>query len=184
VGQLKFQLRFALPIWFVSLITAWLPDNRVSIRLRGWLVSVLLPGRPKGFRLGRDVTLLGASRLHIGSNVYLAKGAWINALGGIHLGDEVVVGPYVVIVSTKHGFENDSVFQGGTHFSAVSIERGTWLAAHSTVSAGVKIGPGCLIAANSVVTKDIEANQIFGGVPAKFIAPRLNNPGGARAPVL
>ena len=59
MNQLKYQLRYALPIWFCMLITSWLPDNRIGIKIRGFLVAVFLPNHPKNFSIGRDVTLLG-----------------------------------------------------------------------------------------------------------------------------
>jgi len=79
-NQLIYQFRYALPVWFIQLLLCWLPDNRIAIRTRGLLVSLILPGRPKSFTLGRDVTLLGIDKLNIGKSVYIAKGAWINAL--------------------------------------------------------------------------------------------------------
>jgi len=126
---------------------------------------------------GRDVTILGIHKLKIGANVYLAKGVWINALGEVTLEDEIKVGPYSVITSTKLGFNNGSVFQGGTHFAPVLIKKGTWVAAHATIVAGVTVGQGCIIAANSVVVKRTSPNTILSGVPAVQIAQRKDNPG-------
>lgn len=65
MSQLKYQFRYALPVWFFLLITAILPDNKVSIKIRGFLVSLFLPERPKGLTLGRDITLLGLDKLMI-----------------------------------------------------------------------------------------------------------------------
>ena len=98
-NQLVYQVRYMLPIWFCFFITCWLPDNRISIAVRGWLVSLFLPGRPKRLTLGRDVTLLNVDNLVIGQDVYFAKSVWVNALGGINIEDEVVVSPYAVIAS-------------------------------------------------------------------------------------
>lgn len=175
--QIKYQIRYFLPVWFVLLITSWLPDNRFSIRARGCLVSLFLPNRPKKLTLGRDVTLLGIDNLRIGNNVYLAKGTWINAMGGIDIEDEVVVSPYVVIVSTAHGFLNNSVKQGGSHFAPVKIGKGTWIASHATIAAGAVLGKGCLLGANSVLNSSFEDNSFVAGMPAKFIKIRKDNPG-------
>lgn len=177
MNQLHYQLRYFLPIWFSMLVTSWLPDNKFSIRIRGRLVSLFLPGRPKRLELGRDVTLLGINNLRIGNDIYFAKGVWINAKGGIKIEDEVVIAPYVIIVSTAHGFKDNSVKKGGTHFSEVNIGKGTWIASHCTIAAGSKIGSGCIIGANSFLSGNFQDNFFIGGVPAKVIKERKDNPG-------
>jgi acetyltransferase-like isoleucine patch superfamily enzyme len=168
-NTLIYQLRFAIPIWLITLVTAIFPDNRISILLRGKLISLFLPGRPKGLTIGRDVTLLGANKLFIGKDVYIAKGCWINALGRVDISSEVMLAPYVVIASTKHNFFDGSVYKGKSSFKPVKIGHGSWLAAHSTVIAGISVAPGTLVAANSVVTKKFEPNSVISGVPAKKV---------------
>jgi len=176
ISELKYQLRYGLPVWFVTLLCCWFPDVSIFIKVRGSLVSVFLPGTPKGLTMGRDVTLLAIDRLRIGSNVYLAKGTWINAIGGVYISDEVVVAPYVVMSSNNHGFKNGSVKQGGAHPAPIHVGRGSWLASHAVVAAGVKVGSGNLIAANSVVTKNTENHSVYAGVPAVRIKERIDNP--------
>lgn len=177
MNQAKYQTRYYLPIWFFSLITSLFPDNKYTIRIRGIMIGIFLPGRPKNLTIGRDVTLLGVNQLFVGNNVYIAKGSWINAKGKIKIEDEVVIAPYNVIVSTAHGFKNNSVRWGGTHFAPVTIGKGTWIASHCTIAAGSTIGSGCLIGANSMVSGSFHDNSFVGGVPAKFIKIRQNNPG-------
>lgn len=169
MNQVKYQFRYAIPIWFVMIVFSFLPDNRISIRIRGYFVSLFLPGKPKGITLGRDVTLLGCDKLLIGDNVYFAKGVWINALGGVKISSEVLLAPYVVIASTKHTFLDGSFFKGKSQFEAITIGHGCWIAAHSTVISGVDLSDGTLVAANSVVTKSFEKRSILSGVPARKI---------------
>ena len=52
---------------------------------------------------------------------------------------------------------------------AVLIRRNAWIGANSTILPGVTVGENAIVAAGSVVTKDVEANTIAGGVPAKKI---------------
>tara|TARA_R110000851_G_scaffold333482_1_gene513711 strand:- start:3261 stop:3839 length:579 start_codon:yes stop_codon:yes gene_type:complete len=176
VKEIKYQARYGVPIWFVMLLCSVLPDVSPSIRLRGWLVSIFLPNRPKGLTLGRDVTLLSVNRLFIGDGVYLAKGCWINAIGLIHIEDEVMLAPYTVMSSNNHGFKDGSVKRGGAHPSPIRIGFGTWLAAHVVVGAGVTVGKGNLVAANSVVTKDTPDDVVVAGVPAVVLKKRIDNP--------
>src|SRR5690606_30851225 len=102
----KLQIRYILPLWFVLLITNWLPDNRVTIRLRGWLASPFFKKCGKRLELGRDLTILNSFNIEVGDDVYFAKGGWINGMGGLSVENEVVLAPYVVISTMQHVFKN------------------------------------------------------------------------------
>ncbi len=174
--EIQYQLRFALPIWFFSLLTSFLPDIGPIIRLRGLLISLFLPGKPKQLLIGRDVTLLSINKLKLGNGVYIAKGCWLNAVGGITFEDEVILAPYVVMSSTNHGFKDGSVKRGGSHPAPIVVKFGTWIAAHSVIAAGATVGKGNIVGANSVVTKDTPDNVIMAGLPAKVVKDRVDNP--------
>jgi len=163
------QLRYNIPVFVISFITAFLPDNRFSIKIRGFLFSKFIKKCGKNFQIGRDVTLLNTNNLSIGDNVYIAKGVWMNCKGNIEIEDEVMLAPYVTISSMQHTFKNNSYRFSNSLSGKVLIKKGTWIAAHTSIKQGVTIGSGCLVAANSSVTKDVENNTIVGGVPAKFI---------------
>lgn len=98
-----------------------------------------------------------------------------SSLGGkIIIGDNVMVGPNVVMRTANHKYDNLTVpmnIQGHT-VQDITIEDNVWIAANVVVLGGVKIGTGSIIAAGSVVTKDIEANVIAGGIPAKILRKR------------
>lgn len=175
-SELKYQARYGVPVWLVSLLFSWLPDVGPCIRIRGLLVSCFLPNRPKNFTLGRDVTLLSINKLFIGDDVYIAKGCWLNAIGRIQIDKEVMMAPYVVMSSNNHGFKDGSVKRGGAHPAPIVVGAGTWVAAHVVIAAGVNIGRGNIIAANSVVTRSTNNDVVMAGVPAKFIKPRIDNP--------
>lgn len=163
------QIRYILPLWFVQLLTNLLPDNRITIRLRGMLVRPFIGKCGKNLTLGSQVTLNNPQNLVVGDNVYIAKGTWLNALGGLYLEDEVVLAPYVVISTLQHVFKDGSVRFGGSTAAPVRIGKGSWLAAHVSVKCGVSIGKGNLIGANAFVVHDTPDFRIFGGVPAKDI---------------
>lgn len=174
--ELVYQSRYALPFWLISLLLGWLPDLGPILKMRGFCIAQFLPGRPKKLMIGRDVTLLSINRLKLGNNIYIAKGSWINAIGGIEFEDEVVLAPYVVMSSNNHGFKDGSVQRGGAHPAPIKVGFGTWIAAHSVIAAGVVVGKGNLVAANSVVTKSTADNMVVAGVPAKEIKQRIDNP--------
>jgi acetyltransferase-like isoleucine patch superfamily enzyme len=171
MNELLHQLRWALPIWLVGLLTNWLPDNRITLRLRGTVARPFIRRCGKQFLLGAHVTLLNTNRLEIGDHVYLARGTWLNCMGGLTIEDEVSIAPYVVISTLQHVFKNGSVHGGGSVARPVTVGKGTWLAAHVSVKCGVRIGKGNLVAANACVVKDTPDNVVVGGVPAKVIGP-------------
>lgn len=167
--ELKLQLRYNLPMWFIMLITSWLPDNKFAFRLRGYLASFFIKKCGRNFQIGKDVTLLNPFNLEIGNDVYIAKGCWFNALGGLKIEDEVLCAPYVVISTMQHVYKNSSFRFAGSISGSVKIGSGSWIASHSSIKCGVSIGKGSLVAANASVVKDVEEGSIVGGVPAKFI---------------
>jgi acetyltransferase-like isoleucine patch superfamily enzyme len=120
--------------------------------------------------MASGVQILNPQGIEIGDDVYLSYNVWLNGLGGIVFEDQVVVGPYVTISSLTHGYKDSSFRFGGALSAPVRIGRGTWLAAHVSISYGVTIGSGCLITANSAVTSDIPPGVVAGGVPAKKIS--------------
>ena len=174
--ELRLQFRYALPVWAAMLLTSWMPDNRISVRLRGMLLSPFFRKCGRNLTVGRDVTLLNTHQLEVGDHCYFAKGTWVNAMGGVELESEVITSPYVVIASSNHGFRDGSVRFGGAHVARITIGRGSWIASHAVITAGVSIGPGSLVGANAVVVNDVPANSVMGGVPAKRIRDRIDNP--------
>ena len=79
--------------------------------------------------------------------------------GGLILEDEVLFGPYCIVVSTLHGKDESNSYrfkQGKT--LPIKIGRGSWLCAHSVISAGSTIGSGCIIGANSVISGNVSDN--------------------------
>ena len=67
------------------------------------------------------------------------------------------------------------IYSGRAELKPTTIGRDCWIGAYSIIMCGVNIGDGCIIAAGSVVTKDVEPYSIYGGVPAKKIKDRFNS---------
>ncbi|MBI6115945.1 acyltransferase [Salegentibacter maritimus] len=172
--ELKNQLRYVLPLWFVFLITSWFPDNRLTIRFRGFLASFFMKKCGKNFTIAKGVIINNPQGLVIGDHVYIAKGCWLNAMAGLTIEDEVIFAPYVVISTTQHVFDNNSVRFGGSIANPVLIGKGSWLASHVSVKCGVEVGKGNLIAANASVTKSTPDFKILGGVPARIIKDNVD----------
>ena len=113
-------------------------------------------------------------RIKIGENSSVNQGCILDGYGDIEIGDYVRIGPYVVINSCDHRFDNREIpiAEQGYIVGKVVIEDDVWIGAGSVITAGTKIGKGSVIAAGSVVTKDIPSNVIAGGVPTKIIKNR------------
>ena len=108
-----------------------------------------------------------------GKNITVGKNVFINACchfqdqGGITLGDNCLVGHNVIFATLNHGFapeERQSMLP-----APIVVGRNVWIGSNSTILQGVTIGDNSIIAAGSVVTKDVPANAIVAGVRARFI---------------
>ena len=105
--------------------------------------------------------------IHIGKNVFINAGCKFQDQGGIYIEDGVLIGHNAVLATINH--MEDPEKRAGMIFQPIHIEKKVWLGANVTVLPGVTIGEGSVIAAGAVVTKDVPANMIAAGVPAKVI---------------
>lgn len=103
----------------------------------------------------------------IGKNVFINSGCRFQDQGGITLGDQTLLGHNVILATINHDYDPDK--RGIMHLAPIVLKEKTWIGSHSTILPGVTIGENSIVAAGSVVTKDVKANTIVGGNPAKFI---------------
>ena len=106
-------------------------------------------------------------RTLFGKNVFLNCGCFFQDLGGIYIGDNVQVGPGVTITTVNHNLDPER--RGERFPEAVWICDNVWIGANATILPGVTIGENAVIGAGSVVTKDVPANTVVAGNPAKVI---------------
>lgn len=105
--------------------------------------------------------------LKIGDNVFINSGCHFQDQGGIKIGNNVLIGHNVVLATLNHNFNPN--LRGNIIPSPIYIGNNVWIGSNSTICPGVTINDGAIIAAGSVVTKDIPENVIVGGNPAKII---------------
>lgn len=103
----------------------------------------------------------------IGKNVFINHACSFLDLGGITIEDSVLIGPRVNLVTENH--PSDPAERRSLMTKPIVIKRNAWLGANATILPGVTIGENAIVAAGAVVSKDVPANTIVGGVPAKFI---------------
>ena len=108
-----------------------------------------------------------------GKNLHIGRGVFINACcqfqdqGGITIGDCSQIGHAVVFATLNHYLEPDR--RRYTHARPIVLGRNVWIGSNATILQGVTIGDNAVVAAGAVVTKDVPANTIVAGVPAKPI---------------
>ena len=111
----------------------------------------------------------------IGNNCTIRENCHITAIQGIYIGDNLLTGTNVLITDNSHGqcirehMEMPGVKRPLYSKGTVVIGKNVWLGNNVCVTAGVNIGDGVIIGANSVVTHDIPAYSLAAGIPAKVI---------------
>jgi acetyltransferase-like isoleucine patch superfamily enzyme len=112
--------------------------------------------------------------LSLGDKSVLARDVSINCYLDVEIGDSALIADAVYISDFDHKFTDLTIpiKDQGISKSRVRIERDVWLGTKVTVSRGVRIGEGAVVGANSVVTRDLPAYAIAGGVPARVIRDR------------
>lgn len=108
-----------------------------------------------------------------GKNIEIGRDVFINACchfqdhGGVTLGDGCQIGHNVVFATLNHGMAPED--RHTTYPAPIVLGKNVWVGSNATILSGVTIGDNAIVAAGAVVTKDVPADAIVGGVPAKFI---------------
>ena len=93
-------------------------------------------------------------------------------LGGITIENEVLIGPGAYLISVNHKL--DPQHRKELELKPVVIKQNAWIGAKATILPGVTVGKNAVVAANAVVTKDVPANTVVAGNPAKIIKKLQN----------
>jgi acetyltransferase-like isoleucine patch superfamily enzyme len=110
----------------------------------------------------------------IGTNTFIGSGSQIVAKKSIVIGSGNLISAYCIIRDGNHGIKRGININTQPHdIEEISIGDDVWLGSHCVVTAGNTIETGAVVGANAVVTKDVEAYSIVGGVPAMFINQRI-----------
>ena len=105
--------------------------------------------------------------IRVGKRVFINEGCCFQDQGGIEIGDDCLIGQQVVFATLNH----DRVPERRANMlpAPIRLGRRVWIGAHATILPGVTIGDNAIVAAGAVVTKDVPANVIVGGVPAAIL---------------
>ena len=136
--------------------------NRVTIGKN----AIIRPSNIYGGAIGEG--------LIVGDNSNIGPGAYIGFSGLVTIGKNVMMSPGVSIYAENHNFSDTNIpmKDQGVTVSFVTIEDDCWIASNSIILAGVTIGKGSVVAAGSVVTKNVPPYSVVAGAPATIIKSR------------
>ena len=109
----------------------------------------------------------GGDEIRVGRNVFVNQNCTFYDLGGLDIADDVMIGPNVSIITAGHALEPSK--RRVTIGQPIVIERTVWIAAGAIVIGGVTVGENSVVAAGSVVTRDVPPNSLVGGNPARIV---------------
>ena len=131
-----------------------------------------------GTKIDASTTIFAPFHTNFGRFIQIGKKVFINHactcldMGGITIEDDVLIGPKVNLVTENHPI--DPANRKALICKPIVIKRNAWIGAAATIMPGVTIGENSIVAAGAVVSKDVPANTIVAGVPAKVLK-KLND---------
>lgn len=151
-----------------------------SVYFLGWLRScfwkLFLKNMGKRVYVMHRVKIMSPQKVSIGHDVLLNDDVKLGGQKGITIGNYVLIGYNVNLVSENHAYQDYSfpIMKQGYFGGHITIKDDVWIGANAVILPNVTIGRGAIVGANAVVTKDVEPYSIVGGIPAKKIKYRFN----------
>ncbi len=126
-----------------------------------------------GSIIDETTTVFTPLYVNYGKNTIIGKNVFINFdcvfldLGGITIEDNVLIAPKVSLLTEGHPVEPQN--RQSLTVAPIRVKKNVWIGANATILPGVTIGENAVVAAGSIVNKDVPDNTIVGGIPAKII---------------
>jgi acetyltransferase-like isoleucine patch superfamily enzyme len=152
----------------VPFITTLTEQHVGAIVISGDDPNAVAPALKQAMAQGVKVVSYDADVAPDARNVFINQNCTMYDLGGIDIADDVMIGPNVSLITSGHPLE-PAQRRTGVTAKPIVIESGVWIAAGATVIGGVTVGKNSVVAAGSVVTKDVAPNTLVGGNPARVI---------------
>jgi acetyltransferase-like isoleucine patch superfamily enzyme len=168
-------------------------ENRVRLRFANYIrlgngvyldQNTYLHACPPGIEIGDNTIIMHGAILHvynfrdlpnagikIGRDSLVGEYSVIRGQGGVEIGDRVYTSPFTQIIAVNHVFDDPEVpfIDQGITAEGIVIEDDVWLGSGAVITDGVRVGKGSVVAAGAVVTQDVPAHKVVGGIPAKEI---------------
>lgn len=186
----RYLFNFFYPfLWLMSLPLYLLPRAVVESL---WVLLDLFPGKlgvalryvfllrvlkkvGANVFIGRNVEIVGWESLELGSNVSIHKDCYIDARGGLKVGDDVSVAHASSLLTFDHTWSDVDIpiRSNPLSFSSIVIQDDVWIGCGCRVLSGVVISTRSVVAAGAVVVKSVDSFSLVAGVPAKLVK-RIN----------
>lgn len=163
-------------IWRVAYaaLVKWWPQNQwcpPAAAARAFFARHICAEAAEHIVVDRNATF--SSKVCMGDHAGIGRDCELH--GEVHLGNNVLMAPEVVFYTVNHEHGSLDVpmgQQGDTPMRPIYVGNDVWFGRRSMIMPGVTIGDHCIVAAGAVVTKDVPAYSIVGGVPAKVVGTR------------
>ncbi len=149
--------------------------GRLGFYLRGRLFAKRMGTVGNHLRVHKGCRIVNIEKMNVGNHVHFGVDSYLQAGGGITIGDFTEMGPGTKIWSQTHIYDDPSmVLEGaGYEYSPVTIGKNVWIGANVFIMPGVEIEEGCVVSAGAVVgVKKWPSNSIIAGNPARKIGER------------
>lgn len=145
--------------------------NLISHCLRQWCAKMMFESCGEGVALGRKAVV--SHQICIGSHSGIGDRCEI--LGEVHIGNDVLMAPEVIIMTVNHNYSNPHEIirrQGRAPEQPVYIGNDVWIGRRAMIMPGIHIGSGAVVAAGAIVARDVPEFGVVGGAPARLIKYR------------
>ncbi len=148
--------------------------KRILLKYRLRKVKAQFAAIGEGCAMDHSLRLAHPDRIRLGKYVHLGVGVYLNGQGEITIGDHVIFGPEVAVLTSTHNFKQATKipYDEIDLLKPVIIESFVWIGIRAIILAGVTLGEGCVVGAGAVVTKSFPRGSIVAGNPAKVIGQR------------
>ena len=165
---IKFGLKSFLYDYFPNTFINIIPISK----FREFLFKLCGVKIGKFSRIDMRSTLISPYSLKVGNNVHINRNVFLDARGGISIGNRVVIAHGASFVTGSHDYNSKSFFYVA---KPIIVHDYVWIGYGAKVLSGVTIGKGAIVAAGAVVTKNVEPYNIVGGIPARVIGKRIDD---------
>lgn len=163
--------------YFPSALSGFLLDiaspfsGKISVFIRYCLISKRLGKCGTNLYVGRAVSLKSLSRIIVGDNVSIHESCYIDAVGGLEIGHNVSIAHQTSVLTFNHTWLDSDIpiKYNPVDLASVKIHDDVWIGCGVRIMPGIVIGKRSVVAAGSVVTRDVPPGTIVAGVPAKVI---------------